>query len=80
MHRTGNLWHQVTAFENLHRAAYQVLRGKRDQQVAGEFFFDLEKNLLNLQRELISGEYMPGNYRTFWIREPKARMISAASI
>jgi len=68
----------VTSFENLLAAAYQVLRGKRDQENAGDFFFDLEGNLLRLRSELRSGSYYPGEYRTFWISDPKPRLISAA--
>lgn len=79
MKREGDLWADVLAFENLHRAAYQVLRGKRGQVRAGYFFFDLEGELLRLHRELASGKYHPGSYRTFWISDPKPRLISAAS-
>ena len=78
MHRLGGLWEGVTAFDNLYRAAYQVLRGKRDQVRAGEFFFDLEGNLFRLRQELRSQAYRPGAYRTFWTTTPKRRMISAA--
>ncbi len=78
MRKEGGLWDAVLAFENLHRAAYQVLRGKRDQVQAGEFFFDLEGNLLRLQRELRSSTYQPGAYREFWTSDPKPRLISAA--
>jgi len=78
MKRVGGLWSEVVSLENLHRAAYRVLRGKRNQIQAGDFFFDLEGNLLRLQRELRGRCYRPGPYRTFWISDPKARLISAA--
>lgn len=78
MKRHADLWPHVVSLENLHAAAYRVLRGKRRQVQAGEFFRDLEGNLLRLQRELEIGAYRPGAYRTFWISEPKRRMISAA--
>jgi len=78
MKRFGGLWSRVVSFENLHRAAYQVLRGKRSKEQAGDFFYDLEGNLLCLQRELAGGTYIPGDYRTFWISDPKPRLISAA--
>jgi len=78
MQRTGNLWSHVTSFENLHRAFYQVLRGKRGKPGAGDFFMDLEGGLFRLQRELREGRYVPGNYHTFWVHEPKSRFISAA--
>ena len=78
MRRSGNLWEQVTSFENLHRAFYQVLRGKRGKPRAGDFFADLENNLFLLQKELRDHSYVPGDYHTFWVSEPKPRLISAA--
>lgn len=79
MQRVHDLWQQVASFENLHRAAYRVLCGKRGKVHAGDFFFDLETNLLRLQRALADQTYRPGGYRSFWITDPKPRMISAAS-
>ena len=70
----------MTSFENLHRAFYQVLRGKRRKPRAGDFFVDLEKNLFLLQKELREHRYVPGDYHTFWVSEPKPRLISAAPI
>jgi hypothetical protein len=37
-----------------------------------------ESELLSLRRELLSGQYQPGGYRFFEIREPKRRRIAAA--
>jgi retron-type reverse transcriptase len=42
------------------------------------FRLNLEPELVRLKRELESGEYRPGAYRTFEVREPKPRLISAA--
>ena len=42
------------------------------------FLLNLEWELIGLQRELVDGSYQPGRYRTFEIREPKPRLISAA--
>ncbi len=78
MKRAGKLWPRLVSYENLHKAAYRVLRGKRSQEQAGKFFYDLEGSLLQLRKELISGEYRTGEYRTFWISDPKPRLISAA--
>lgn len=78
MQRVNDLWEQLTSFENLYRAAYRVLRGKRTQVRAGDFFRTLEYNLLRLQSELRAYAYRPGPYRTFWITTPKRRLISAA--
>ena len=42
------------------------------------FEFDMEHNLLQLQRELRVQTYRPGPYYDFTIREPKRRLVSAA--
>jgi retron-type reverse transcriptase len=80
MRRVAGLWPHVIAFESLHRAAHAVLRGKRSRPSAGDLFFELESELLSLQGQLASHRYRPGPYRTFWIHEPKPRLISAAPI
>jgi retron-type reverse transcriptase len=73
-----NLWPQVISFENLHRAARAALKGKRAQVEASAFHRDLERNLLALRRSLEEGRWRPGPYRSFWIPEPKVRLITAA--
>ena len=78
MKRRGNLWPQVLRFENLLMAARQAQKGKRFRANVLEFNDRLEQNLFQLQHELKSQTYQPGAYRTFRIRDPKPRMISAA--
>lgn len=78
MRRRRGLWHEVVSLENLHRAAWAALRGKRARPSVTAFFVDLETNLLALQRDLAFGGYFPGTYRSFWICDPKLRLISAA--
>lgn len=73
-----NLFSQIVTFENLCRAANQAAKGKREKFNVMEFFLTLEKNLFELQAELASGDYCPGAYRTFFIYDPKPRLISAA--
>lgn len=79
MKRTGNLWAQVTSWENLAEAARVAARGKRKRPDVARFVHELEPNLCELQRELEEGIYRPGGYRTFWMHDPKPRQISAAS-
>jgi len=43
-----------------------------------EFNYNLEAELLQLQHQLQTRTYQPGGYRTFQIREPKLRLVSAA--
>jgi retron-type reverse transcriptase len=79
MKRAGNLWPRLISWENLLEAAHAAARGKRKRPDVALFLRDLEPNLCALQSELIDGAYQPGPYRTFWIRDPKPRQISAAS-
>ena len=44
------------------------------------FEYRLEDNLLKLQHELQTQSYRPGPYRSFYIHEPKRRLISAAPV
>ena len=73
-----NLYPQITAFDNLLKAAYKAQKGKRNRPDALQFFFKLEENLFQLQQELESQTYQPSKYKTFYIYDPKKRMISAA--
>lgn len=74
----GRLFDRLSSFEALHAAATRALRGKRDKPVAAAFFAALERNLFDLSDELRSRSYQPGAYRSFWIHDPKPRLISAA--
>lgn len=78
MKRYGNLYSQVTAFENLYTAYRKAAKGKRGQANVAAFEFNLEHNLFTLQEELAAKTYQPGAYRSFYIHDPKYRLISAA--
>jgi len=76
--RYANLFAQIATFENLFIAYRKAAKGKRGQPNVADFEFDLERNLFDLQAELLDGSYRPGAYRSFYIRDPKRRLISAA--
>lgn len=78
MKRLGGLWERVVGFDNLLLAFCKARRGKRRRPPVAGFELNLEKELLALQRELQSGEYVPGAYRLFTIYERKPRFIAAA--
>ncbi len=78
MKRYGNLYPQIIEFENLLLATRKAQRGKRFRENVLAFNYDLEKELVQLQNQLKTKTYQPGAYRTFTIKEPKTRMISAA--
>lgn len=73
-----NLFDSIVSFDNLLLAAKEAQRGKRFRDNVARFNLDLEKNLLQLQKELMGQSYQPGEYRSFYIYEPKKRLISAA--
>jgi RNA-directed DNA polymerase len=75
---TSLLYSQVYAFANLYWAFRQARRGKRDRSEVAAFEFNLEENLLQLRQELATRTYRPGPYRSFYVRDSKRRLISAA--
>jgi hypothetical protein len=78
MKRVGELWDRVVSFQALHAAYLRARKGKRFTPEALAFEANREGNLARLAEELESGTYRPGPYRTFTIRDPKPRLISAA--
>lgn len=80
MKRYGNLWTSLISFANLRQAADCVRRRKRYRPNVTDFFFHLERELWQLHDELAAQAYEPGPYATFYIHEPKRRLISAAPV
>jgi len=78
MKRHFHLWPEITAFDNLLKAANKAQKGKRYRDSVLAFNYDREQELFKLREELIQKSYCPGAYRTFEIYEPKRRLISAA--
>jgi retron-type reverse transcriptase len=73
-----NLYASLTDFDNLYRAFHSAARDKRSDPAVTAFEYDLERNLLQLERELQDHTYRPGAYYSFTIRDPKRRLVSAA--
>jgi len=73
-----NLHPQICSFQNLLAAFRKARRHKADKPYVAAFEFHLETNLLQLERELQDGSYRPGSYHSFYIHEPKRRLVSAA--
>jgi hypothetical protein len=77
-HRLIHLWERLISFPNLLSAAKKSARGKRFRPPVLQYHDQLEHELLRLQAALRDHTYCPGDYRTFYIHEPKKRLISAA--
>ena len=71
MKRYGNLYAQIVEFENILASAKKAQKGKRFRYNVLEFNYNLESELSKLQQELINKTYQPGEYRTFYIKEPR---------
>ncbi len=66
------------SFGALLKACESAQRGSGDSREAAAFLVEREQQILALHRRLLSGGWQPGGFRTFVIREPKRRVISAA--
>jgi hypothetical protein len=72
------VYDELISWENLLLAYRKAGKGKRGQPNVAAFEHRLEDNLLRLEDELSQQTYRPGRYESFYIHEPKRRLISAA--
>lgn len=73
-----NLYPQVWDWDNLYLAYHKARKGKRSRAPAATFEYHQEAYLTQLRQELMAKIYQPGAYYSFYIHEPKRRLISAA--
>jgi len=78
MPRIRLAFEEFVSFSNLWIAFWKSYRATRNSFQAKHFHFYLERELLQLQQELLTGTYQPGKYRLFTIQDPKQRTISVA--
>lgn len=76
--KNDSLWSQLTAFSNLYASFQSAARSRRSRPSVASFEFNLEENLIILQKELTEHRWSPGAYTNFYIHDPKHRLISAA--
>jgi len=72
------MYKRLTSWNNLLSAYQKASKSKRGKAYVAAFEHRLEDNLLQLQSELRQKRYQPGAYTSFFIHEPKKRLISAA--
>lgn len=73
-----NIYPNICTYENLYHSWRKASKRKRKVPEVAEFEYFLTDNLLQLEQELRGQTYRPGQYRHFYITEPKLRRISAA--
>ena len=74
----GETYDKICNWENLRLTYRKAARGKRGKRAAAAFEYNLADRLLELQEQLAAKTYQPGPYHSFYIHEPKRRLISAA--
>lgn len=72
------LFLKMCSFENLYAAYRAARKSKRGHVAVAHFEREQERELFQLQGELLTESYRPGPYHSFYIHEPKRRLISAA--
>ena len=72
------MYTQLCSWDNLLLAYRRASKGKRGRPAVAAFEYRLEDNLLPLQREFQDRTYRPGPYTSFYVHDPKRRLISAA--
>lgn len=76
----NNIFSRIFDYNNLYSAFIAARRNKRYRSDILKFSYKLEENLKNIQYDLIYKTYQPGAYRTFYVYDPKTRLIMAAPL
>jgi len=72
------MYTRLSSWDNLLLAYRRASKGKRGHPSVATFEYQLEDNLFQLQIELRDKTYRPGPYDSFYVHDPKRRLISAA--
>lgn len=75
MQSIKNMYEKIYDFENLHKAWEEARKGKRYRDDVLIFNRNYEEQLINIQNHLIYETYKVGKYHTFYVYEPKKRLI-----
>lgn len=78
MKRTGNLYYKIAEPDNLRLAFCKAVKGKQDRLEVMRFRVHFESNIMALRREILEKKLKVGDYRFFYVHDPKKRLICAA--
>lgn len=78
-HRSLN-YCDVISIDNLLSAWQEFRRGKRAKLDVAKYELNLERNIFDLCRTLLSEAWKPDPYQVFFVRDPKLREIHKASV
>lgn len=73
--RIGNIYEQALKFSKIKHAFYRTARRKKKTKDFIKFELYLEDNIFDIYKRLKNETYVVGNYRAFYVYEPKERLI-----
>ena len=76
MKRAKSLFNQIVSYDNIRLAWLKARRHKSSKNVVRNFNKNVDKNLLQVQKNLKSKPAILSKYSQFTIYEPKERLIS----
>jgi RNA-directed DNA polymerase len=79
MKRRSNLFPLIVEPENLRLAFLKAAKGKRDRPAILVFSRNLNNKILQMNRQLMSGDFPVGKFSVFRVYDPKERLIHAAA-
>lgn len=74
------MFDKIISEQNLFASWKEFLKGKKKRQDVQVFSVELEENIFSLQVDLAAGLYKHGGYVSFFVRDPKLRLIHKASV
>ncbi|KKP59545.1 MAG: Retron-type reverse transcriptase [Candidatus Magasanikbacteria bacterium GW2011_GWC2_34_16] len=74
------MYNDLVTIENLFNAWYEFKKGKSNKPDVMLFELNLEDNIFQLYEDLITKNYFHQPYHTFYIWDPKFRIINKASV
>lgn len=75
-----NIFEEIISLENLFSAWDKFRSDKQKKRDVQNFERKLEENIFNLRRDLKHKKYKHGNYVSFYIQDPKQRLIHKATV
>ncbi len=73
-----NLYKEICSYDNLYKAYLKARKnGKLSRKDVLKFTYYLENNLFKIKEELENQTFKPGEYREFYVNDPKKRLIKA---
>ena len=78
--KLSHKFEEIISLDNLLLAWQEFIKGKKNKPDVQVFAMDLFVNILDLHKSLVDKSYRHGNYKSFYINDPKRRHIHKASV